>query len=156
MQRSDASSREIELARLLQGCAARDTRAFHALYDDTSPQLFAKLLRMLRSAPVAEEVLRDVYLRIWERAGSYQAHRGQALAWIEAIARNCAIARLGQEGVHDDFRREAPPAGDADVHHRLALAYVDGRSYEEIADITMDSPGAIRKQIRRELLRLRT
>lgn len=164
MHRSDAASREIELARLLQGCAARDTRAFHALYDEASPLLFAKLLRMLRRSPVAEEVLRDIYLDIWERAASYEAHRGRALAWITTIARYCAIGRLGHERViADELPYEKPTlevldervaALDEVTRQCLALAYVDGRSYEEIAEITR-SNGNVRTRIRRGLLQLR-
>jgi RNA polymerase sigma-70 factor (ECF subfamily) len=164
MHRSDPASREIELARLLQGCAARDAHALRALYDETSPLLFAKLLRMSRRSPVAEGVLRDVYLHVWERAGSFQAHRGHALAWLSTLTRYLAIDRLGHERViSDDLQYEMPTlevieehiaALDEVTRQCLALAYVDGRSYEEIADITHSSRG-VRQRIRRGLLHLR-
>lgn len=164
MQLSDPASREIELARLLQGCAARDARALRALFDETSPLLFAKLLRMLRRSPVAEDVLRDVYVRAWERAGSFEAHRGHALAWLSTLNRYCAIDRLGHErAIADDLPCETPTlevleehiaALDEVTRQCLTLAFVDGRSYEEIADITR-SPVSVRGRIRRGLLRLR-
>jgi RNA polymerase sigma-70 factor (ECF subfamily) len=164
MNRSGAASREIELARLLQGCAARDARALHALYDEAAPLLFAKLLRILRRSPVAEEVLRDVFLHVWERAGSFEAHRGHALAWLSTLTRYLAIDRLGHERViADELPYEMPTlevieehiaALDEVTRQCLALAYVDGRSYEEIADIT-DSPRGVRQRIRRGLLQLR-
>ncbi len=164
MHRSDPASREIELARLLQGCAARDAHALRALYDETSPLLFAKLLRMVRRSPMAEEVLRDVYLLVWERAGSFEAHRGRALAWISTLTRYCAIDRLGHErAIADDLPYEMPTLEVLEEHiatldevtrQCLTLAYVDGRSCEEIADITR-SPVSVRGRIRRGLLQLR-
>src|SRR5690349_24096455 len=91
MNRTDTLPPEIELAQLLQRCAAQDSAAFRILYDKTSPILFARLLRMLRQRSVAEEALQDVYVRIWERAAQYEAGHGRALAWMGPIARYCAI-----------------------------------------------------------------
>ncbi len=88
---------DIELARLLQRCAASDTRAFKALYDQTAPILFARLLRMLRRRSVAEEALQDVFVRVWQRAGQFEAHRGRALAWLVTIARYEAIDLMRRE-----------------------------------------------------------
>jgi RNA polymerase sigma-70 factor (ECF subfamily) len=91
MNRIDTLPPEIELAQLLQRCAAQDSVAFRTLYDKTSPILFARLLRMLRRRAVAEEALQDVYVRIWQRAAQYEPGRGRALAWMVTIARYCAI-----------------------------------------------------------------
>ena len=99
MNRIDTLPPEIELAQLLQRCAARDSAAFRSLYDKTSPILFARLLRMLRRRSVAEEALQDVYVRIWERAAQFEAHRGRALAWMVTIARYCAIDLMRRERV---------------------------------------------------------
>ena len=97
MSPTDTLPPDIELAQLLQRCAAHDSAAFRTLYDKTSPILFARLLRMLRRRSVAEEVLQDVYVRIWERAAQYEAHRGRALAWMVTIARYCAIDLMRRE-----------------------------------------------------------
>ena len=53
MERIESLPPEIELAQLLQRCAAQDSAAFRSLYDKTSPILFARLLRMLRRRSVA-------------------------------------------------------------------------------------------------------
>src|SRR5881394_4059774 len=99
MDRTESLPPDIELSQLLQRCAARDTAAFRALYDKTSPILFARLLRMLRRRSVAEEVLQEVYVRIWQRAAQYEAHRGRALAWMVTIARYCAIDLMRRERI---------------------------------------------------------
>ena len=79
MNRIDTLPPEIELAQLLQRCAAQDSVAFRTLYDKTSPILFARLLRM------------------WQRASQYEMGRGRALAWMVTIARYCAIDLMRRE-----------------------------------------------------------
>src|SRR3954467_13658282 len=99
MNRTDTLPPEIELAQLLQRCAAQDSAAFRVRYDKTSPIVFARLLRMLRRRSVAEEALQDVYVRIWQRAAQFEAHRGRALACMVTIAGFCAIDLIRRERV---------------------------------------------------------
>ncbi len=178
MNRTDNLPEGVELARLLQRCAARDSVAFRSLYDKTSPILFARLLRMLRRRSVAEEALQDVYVRIWERAAQFEAHRGRALAWMVTIARYCAIDLMRRERmmlVSDDALAEIPDesAGDGAAvekpnnfdhcigqlndHTRqcLTLAFVEGRSHDEIARVTANPLGSVKSWIRRGLLSLK-
>src|SRR3954471_4334345 len=159
MDRIETLPPEIELAQLLQRCAAQDTVAFRSLYDKTSPIVFARLLRMLRRRSVAEEVLQDVYVRIWQRASQFEAHRGRALAWMVTIARYCAIDLMRRERltlVSDDAIAEiADESASAENFHDkpdnfddcigrlpdrtrdcLTLAFVEGRSHDEIARLT--------------------
>jgi RNA polymerase sigma-70 factor, ECF subfamily len=179
MERTDALPPEIELAQLLQQCAAQDTAAFRKLYDKTSPILFARLLRMLRRRSVAEEALQDVYVRIWQRASQFEVHRGRPLAWMVTIARYCAIDLMRRERlslVSDEQIAEVPdennpePGGDFDKPNNfdfcigqlnentrkcLTLAFVEGRSHEEIARLTTNPLGSVKSWIRRGLLSLK-
>jgi RNA polymerase sigma-70 factor (ECF subfamily) len=177
MNRIDSLPPEIELAQLLQRCAARDTAAFKSLYDKTSPILFARLLRMLRRRSVAEEALQDVFVRIWERASQFEVHRGRALAWMVTIARYCAIDLMRRERmtlVGADALEEIPDesAGDASAEKPnnfdfcigqlsdntrtcLTLAFVEGRSHDEIARVTANPLGSVKSWIRRGLLSLK-
>jgi RNA polymerase sigma-70 factor (ECF subfamily) len=178
MNRIDTLPPDIELAQLLQRCAAQDSTAFRALYDKTSPILFARLLRMLRRRSVAEEVLQDVYVRIWQRAAQFEAHRGRALAWMVTIARYCAIDLMRRERitlVSDDAIAEiadesAAEAGSIEKPNNfdacigqlsektracLTLAFVEGRSHDEIARLTTNPLGSVKSWIRRGLLALK-
>jgi len=178
MNRTDTLPPEIELAQLLQRCAAQDSAAFRILYDKTSPILFARLLRMLRRRSVAEEALQDVYVRIWQRAAQYEAHRGRALAWMVTIARYCAIDLMRRERitlVSDDSLAEVPDEGTGDAvafekpnhfdecigalndrtRQCLTLAFVEGRSHDEIARLTTNPLGSVKSWIRRGLLSLK-
>lgn len=97
----DAASAD-EIEALLAGCARGEQPAFATLYRTTSPQLFAVVLRIVRSRAVAEETLQDVYFRIWQRAGDYRPSRGRPMTWLISIARNGAI---------DTVRRARPEIG---------------------------------------------
>jgi RNA polymerase sigma-70 factor (ECF subfamily) len=178
MDRTEPLPPEIELAQLLQRCAAHDSQAFRALYDKTSPILFARLLRMLRRRSVAEEALQEVYVRIWERAAQYQVHRGRALAWMVTNARYCAIDLMRRERmtlVGDDALAEvadettAEPGGiekpnnfddcigrlTENTRRCLTLAFVEGRSHDEIARLTANPLGSVKSWIRRGLISLK-
>src|SRR6187399_469222 len=153
MNRIDTLPPEIELAQLLQRCAAQDSVAFRTLYDKTAPILFARLLRMLRRRAVAEEALQDVYVRIWQRAAQYEMGRGRALAWMVTIARYCAIDLMRRERmslVSDDALSAVADDSPADAltlekperfeicigqlsektRQCLTLAFVEGRSHD--------------------------
>jgi RNA polymerase sigma-70 factor (ECF subfamily) len=145
------------LAELLEATARGDRAAFEALYIATSPKLLGVVLRILHSRPVAEEVLQEIYVKIWQKAERFAPAAGQPLAWMIAIARNRAIDRLRSEKnerarADDDDRildrLAAPPAGDAAVREDLracldgldqeardcvVLAYCSGFSREELA-----------------------
>lgn len=178
MDRTETLPPEIELAQLLQRCAARDPAAFRVLYDKTSPILFGRLLRMLRRRSVAEEALQEVYVRIWERAVQFEAHRGRALAWMVTIARYCAIDLMRRERmtlVGDDalaeIADESATGSSAfdkpnnfddcigqlpeNTRRCLTLAFVEGRSHDEIARLTTNPLGSVKSWIRRGLLSLK-
>ena len=87
------------LGLLLQRIAARDRPAFAMLYSATSAKLYGIVLRILKRRDIAEEVLQDVYVKIWERAGDFEAGRASPITWMATIARNRAI---------DEVRRRAP------------------------------------------------
>lgn len=83
-----------ELAALLEAVGRRDRAAFKALYDRVAPKLFAIALRILRDKGAAEDALQEIFLRIWQNAGSFSPDAGSALGWLIAIARNRAIDLL--------------------------------------------------------------
>lgn len=86
-----------QLAELLAACARQDAGAFTRLYRLTSPTLLGCLIKILRRRALAEEVLQDVYVNIWQRAAQYDAERGRAWAWLVSMARYRAIDILRRE-----------------------------------------------------------
>ena len=85
------------LADLIRATAAGDQKAFERLYAETSPRLFAIVLRLCRRRDWAEEVLQEVYLSIWDHAGDYRPERGAPMAWLATIGRNRALDRLRRQ-----------------------------------------------------------
>lgn len=83
--------RNEELVRLLHLTARGDQQAFARLYELTSPTLFAVCLRMLVQREWAEEALQEAYVKVWHKAGDYNASRGNVLTWLVSIARYLAI-----------------------------------------------------------------
>ena len=148
-----------DLAALLQASARGERLAFKQLYDATSPKLFGIILRMSRSRASAEEVLQDVYVKIWRNASRYQPDTGSAMGWLATIARNRAIDVLRQrvevtmpatedgldwfERVSENRDREAELLDANALRHCLGqmeqekracimLAYYEGYSREEL------------------------
>lgn len=80
-----------DLDRLLARIAKRDRAAFHDLYDRTAAKLLGVIIRIVRDRGRAEDVLQEVYLRVWEKAGSFDPAAGRPMTWLITVARNRAI-----------------------------------------------------------------
>ncbi len=171
-----------DLNELLVAVAAKDVDAFRRLYDLTAPKLLGTVLRMMKSRPAAEEVLQDVFLRIWQNAGSFSPQSGPARTWMNAIARNRAIDVLRLRGamnvsdvsesvdwferIAEDRDRENDMVSAASLRRCLGaldpqarncvlLAYYEGFSREEIAQ-RFDRPvNTIKTWLHRSLATLR-
>jgi RNA polymerase sigma-70 factor (ECF subfamily) len=79
---------------LLQRIVVRDTAAVAELYDRHSRLLFGVIMRILRNRSDAEDVLQEVFARVWTRADTYDERLGCPAAWLTRMARNRAIDRL--------------------------------------------------------------
>ena len=76
--------------RLLQAVARGDVDALRALYRSFERPLYALGIRWLNDPKLAEELVQEVTLRVWRRAGRYDPGRGASSSWIFGIARNVA------------------------------------------------------------------
>jgi len=80
-----------ELRQLLAQVAQGDRTAFARLYDVVSGRLFGIITRVLPRTELAEDALQETFVRIWQRAKSYDATIASPMAWMATIARNQAI-----------------------------------------------------------------
>ena len=85
---ADSASRQKVLARLMKRTAQADWQAFGMLYSMTSPQLFGLMLSMTDYANTCEDLLQEVYLTVWKKAGDYQPEKARVTTWLSTIARN--------------------------------------------------------------------
>ncbi len=100
---------------LLQRIVARDEAALANLYDRHSRLTYSVILRILRSASDAEDVLQETFVRVWSRADSYDAALGSPAAWLARIARNRAIDRLRARQVRSDISVEPTTGADGET-----------------------------------------
>jgi RNA polymerase sigma-70 factor (ECF subfamily) len=162
---------------------AGDRVALQTVYRLTSAKLFGVVLRILGERSEAEDVLQEVYLTIWRKAGDFDAARASPMTWLIAIARNRAIDRLrsgriasrmdpidaasdiadetaGAERMLEDSQTVAKLdgcLGTLAAHERTALrgAFFDGNTYEELAQRMSVPLGTMKSWIRRAMLKLK-
>ena len=91
---ADWPQRSHELSQLLQRASLGDRSAFRRLYELTCGHLLAVVLRIQRDRALAEDLLQDVYVKVWHAAGSFDAAQSQPLTWMTSIARHRAIDSL--------------------------------------------------------------
>ncbi len=166
---------------LIARTALRDREAFAALYDATQATLFGICLRVLKDRTDAEDALQDVYVRIWQKAGTYAVTGHSPMTWLITLARNQAIDRLrarkpaateaaAPERVPDTQPGPEAAAVMASEARRIALcmdelppdradavrgAYLDGETYQTLAARHGVPLNTMRTWLRRSLAKLR-
>jgi RNA polymerase sigma-70 factor (ECF subfamily) len=88
-----------EVRRLLLATAARDAAGFEALYRKAAPLLLAIALRIVVRRELAEEVLHDAFVKIWNSAERFDPTVPNPVAWMVAIVRNRAIDLISSANV---------------------------------------------------------
>lgn len=170
-----------DLSDLIARVALRDRAAFSLLYSQASAKLFGVCLRILKDRSEAEEALQEVFIKIWQRAGRFAAEGRNASGWLTAIARNHAIdvlrARKPVADQIDEAYDLADPSPDpesgavmsaegrridrcmelleTDRATAVKRAYVEGLSYQELAEQFRVPLNTMRTWLRRSLMKLR-
>lgn len=78
----------------LLAVAKQEPKAFRDLYEASSPRLFSFIMRILQNRELAEEVLQDSFVNIWNNAASYQSSLASPMTWMTTIVRNRAFDLL--------------------------------------------------------------
>lgn len=73
--------------------ADREKRAFEELYDRFASSLLGVIMAVLKSRQEAEDVLQEVFVTVWKKAGAYDPDLGTPISWLMAVARNQAYDR---------------------------------------------------------------
>ncbi|MCL9981671.1 MAG: sigma-70 family RNA polymerase sigma factor [Erythrobacter sp.] len=178
----NAVARRSELSDLIERVAKGDRKALESVYDRTSAKLYGVCLRIARDRDAADDILQDVYLKVWNRAGRFDRERASPITWLCAVARNAAIDWVRKHGAPTAPPIELSATPDAGVdsameamledegraqifsclealpanHQRaIRLAFFDGSSHSELASIMQVPLGTMKSWIRRGLLQLR-
>ncbi len=76
---------------MVRDLRSKNRTALEYLYDHYSGALLGCIARIIKREELAEEILQDVFLKIWDRIDSYDATKGKLFTWMLNIARNQAI-----------------------------------------------------------------
>jgi RNA polymerase sigma-70 factor (ECF subfamily) len=170
---------EAELADQLRG---RDPKALAAIYDRYGKLAYSLFLRITRDRSAAEDLVQELFIRVWNRVREFDASKGSLGVWILAIARNMAIDHIRSADVkfaarlrpldHVDPLRfaRAGSASESAVDYAkavtashlndnerkvLELAYFEGLSQSEIAARINQPLGTVKTWTRSAFDRLR-
>lgn len=83
--------------RTIAALAAGDPYALETLYNQYATLVLAVIHRMVRDRQIAEELLQEVFLRIWQRVETFEPERGQVRNWILGVAHNLALNELRRQ-----------------------------------------------------------
>ncbi len=83
---------------LLPLLLSRNQKGFNLLYDAYSKSLYAVIANLIKNQEEAEEVLQDVFVKIWDHIEAYDEKKGRLYTWMLNIARRTAIDKLRSKG----------------------------------------------------------
>ncbi len=81
-------------AALLESITAKKTWALETLYDRFSARFNGLALRILQDKHLAEDVLQDLFMQIWEKAANFDKRKGTPIGWLTILCRNISIDKL--------------------------------------------------------------
>jgi RNA polymerase sigma-70 factor (ECF subfamily) len=168
---------------LVERMQKRDPRALAELYDRYGRVVYALILRVVRDVGVAEDLVQEAFLRVWNRVSGFDAQRGSIGPWLLAVARNRAIDYLRSAGGRErnavEFEETDHPALYCDMEKDLLsadnarkvksaveklapnqrqvieLAYFEGLSQTEMAARLGQPLGTVKTWVRSALKNLR-
>jgi RNA polymerase sigma-70 factor (ECF subfamily) len=166
------------IAQVVQG----NERAFLAIYERYASRVHGLTLHILGDPMLAEEATQDTFLKLWNRARQYLTEQGPLLPWLLTIARRVALDRLRLEArrpmlsdAHDpeDVWQILPDSESISEEARwrslyfavqalhpdqrtvINLAYYQGLSQSEIADVLGWPLGTVKTRLRAAMEKLR-
>src|ERR1700743_2459085 len=161
----------------------RDPQALAELYDRYGRIVYSLILRVVRDTGIAEDLVQETFIRIWNRVQGFDARKGSVGPWLLAVARNRAIDYLRSAGgrernavefeetdhpsLYTDMESEILASDNARVvkaaveqistHQRqvIELAYFEGLSQAEMAERMGQPLGTVKTWVRAALKVLR-
>jgi RNA polymerase sigma-70 factor, ECF subfamily len=169
---------------LIERLGKRDPEGLAAVYDRYGRVAYSVFVRITRDQSAAEDLVQELFIRLWNRGRDFDSTRGTLGVWILAIARNMAIdhVRSAQvrftrrllpmehieqlsmaanpsepESVIDRSRIVSAALSDLTFNEKrvLELAYFEGFSQSEIAERLKEPLGTVKSWARSGLARIR-
>lgn len=169
---------EDELVALLRD---KDQKAFSYLYDNYAAALNGVIFRMVENRELAEDILQEAFIKIWNNFSNYDPMKGRLFTWILNITRNLTIDTLRskgykkQEKISSDENSVSNYTDDSKSAERfdamglrkqlvnlkpeqrsiIDLAYFNGFTQDEIAKAMGIPLGTVKTRMRSAILELR-
>lgn len=163
------------------GIGRGEREALRYVYDHTAAKLMGVCLRILGDRSAAEDVLQEVYIKVWRGAEAFDASRASPITWLCTIARNTSIdwqrssqrRTDGAAAASADVAAVSDPASPAEAHaerammiacldqieerqaHAIRAAFFEGFTYAELAARAAVPLGTMKSWVRRGLERLK-
>ena len=160
-----------------------DAGALGELYDRHAAAALAVAMRVVGGRAEAEDVVHDAFVAVWRKIDRFDAQRGSLRAWLLTVVRNRAIDRVRarrtavdlddaddrsllrtgpnptweaalDRAAANDLRRAMEALPD-EQRRAVELAYFEGYTYREVAEITGVPPGTANGRLRLALAKLR-
>jgi len=171
-----------ELVWLIAAVSKRDEAAFERLYIATRAKLYGVVLRILRRQDLAEEVIQETYVKVWNSAGQFNPAVSSPITWMAAIARNRAIDIVRKRGessieeepeamniaaetpdplarreMSEELKRLLECVGrlEPDRQKLVLLAYYNGWSREQLAAKFGTPVNTVKTWLRRSMMEIR-
>jgi RNA polymerase sigma factor (sigma-70 family) len=159
----------------------KNENGFHYLYDHYSGALYGIILRIVQSKEYTEEVIQDVFVKIWNSIHQYDTSKGRFYTWMINIARNTAIDYLKSKAFQNELKNQSLPdfvyntaelsttnnssdyigfnnvleGLEADKQELIDLAYYQGYTQNEISEKLKIPLGTVKTKMRNALMKLK-
>jgi RNA polymerase sigma-70 factor (ECF subfamily) len=159
----------------------KNENGFHYLYDHYSGALYGIILRIVQSKEYTEEIIQDVFVKIWNSIHQYDASKGRFYTWMINIARNTAIDYLKSKAFQNELKNQSLPdfvyntaelsttnnssdyigfnnvleGLEVDKQELINLAYYQGYTQHEISEKLKIPLGTVKTKMRNALIKLK-
>jgi RNA polymerase sigma-70 factor (ECF subfamily) len=147
---------------LMERLFQRDLEAFRALYERYGSLVYSTCLRIVRDTQIAEDMVQEIFLRVWRKPESYLPSRGRFVTWLTSVTRNRAVDEIRSRNRRfrhetaspEEQEREVPAAETMDPaltaelsdQRRLILAALEGIPQEQREVIELAYFGGLTQQ----------
>ncbi len=137
----------LEDSEIIARIVNKDKNALYQLYDKYSGALYGVILRICQNESLAEDILQETFIKIWEKIHTYDAEKGKFYTWSYRIAKNTAlnavrntddliqkddlsvVKDVTSEQIEIDLKQLYGAISQLEPHHREAISLVYFRGY---------------------------
>lgn len=111
----DETYKSLDDEELMSRLSLRDLKAFRTLYQRYSSLVYSASLRVLRDPALAEDMVQEIFLRIWRKPESYVSQRGKFATWLTSVTRNRAVDEIRSRNRRYRHETASPEEQEWDV-----------------------------------------